>query len=230
MAASTPRWSSKLSIYVCSFHCWKAYLLFAVLCFNVPAPGQLGGFGCPMRGSPQIRQGDTIASTGGRFDSSRGGGKKHGALDLNGMLGDTVFASLGGRAAVAQKAWGAMGNTVILDHGSGAYTVYGHLNDITIQEGATVKTGGQIGTVGYTGNASALESAKLPPHLHFALIQAGQSGLADEGKPLRKMKDWADYWQSLGADLTGAVNPGLFVAAGKKCWNGSTTVGAPREK
>ena len=208
-----------------------AQLILSLLGIAVePGYSQLGGFGCPMKGSPQIRQGDSVASSGGRFDSQRGSGKKHGALDLNGRVGDPVYASLDGRAAVAQVGWGQMGNTVIIDHGSGAYTVYGHLNSIVIAEGAILKKGDQLGTVGYTGNASALKDAGLPAHLHFALIQAGKSGLADAGKPLTAMKQWGDYWQSLGADLTGAVNPGLFIPSDAACWAGSTTVNAPGEK
>lgn len=182
-----------------------------------------------MKGSPQIRQGDNVAASGGRFDSQRAAGKKHGALDLNGKLGDGVFASLAGRVAVADPNWGNMGSTVIIDHGSGAYTVYGHLDSVLVAEGSNVKTGEKIGTVGYTGNASGLKTAGLPPHLHFALIQAGKSGLADANKPLRQMKAWGDYWQSLGAELTGAVDPVLFMAAGANCWTGSTTMNAPNE-
>lgn len=75
-----------------------------------------------------------------------------------------------------------------------------------------------------------LSKGGLPPHLHFALIQAGHTGLAAVGKPLMKMKNCADFWQSLGADLTGAVNPGLFIANDPPCWTGSTTTGAPGEK
>ena len=182
-----------------------------------------------MDGAPRIRQGDSLAASGGRFDSSRGSGKKHGALDLNGQVGQVVYASLDGKVAVAQMGWGAMGNTVIIDHGAGAYTVYGHLNIISVTEGSHVNAGVKIGTVGYTGNASTLQTAGLPPHLHFALIQAGKSGLADTGKPLTKMKAWGDYWQSLGADLTGAVDPALFMSSDRACWTGSTTVNAPNE-
>jgi murein DD-endopeptidase MepM/ murein hydrolase activator NlpD len=205
-------------------------VFFAVSIHGFPAYSQLGGFGCPMKGSPQIRQGDKVAASGGRFDSQRGSGKKHGALDLNGKVGDPVYASLDGRAAVAQSGWGQMGNTVIIDHGSGAYTIYGHLDSITIAEGTNVKKGDKIGAVGYTGNASELQAAGLPPHLHFALIQAGHSRLADKEKPLRRMKEWGDYWQGLGADLTGPVNPGLFISSDAQCWTGSTTVNAPGEK
>lgn len=205
--------------------------LAASLCILVAidVSAQLGGFKCPLTGSPQIRQGDSVSPSGGRFDSNRGSGKKHGALDLNGRVGDPVFASLEGKVGVAQLNWGEMGNTVIIDHGAGAYTVYGHLDTVLVQEGASVQTGDNIGTVGYSGNAIALKSAGLPPHLHFAIIQAGKSGLADAGRPLRQMRAWGDYWHSLGADLTGAVNPALFVSADAHCWTGSPNVNAPGE-
>lgn len=205
-------------------------MLFVIAALKSMSIAQAGGFQCPMKGTPLIRQGDSVAASGGRFDSSRAGGKKHGALDLNGTLGDPVLASLDGKVAVADPAWGNMGGTVIIDHGSGAYTVYGHLDSVLVTEGKDVKTGDKIGTVGYTGNAQDLKKANLPPHLHFALIQAGKSGLANANQPLRQMKAWGDYWQSVfGADLTGAVDPALFMADGATCWSGSTTVNAPGE-
>ena len=120
-----------------------------------------------------------------------------------------------------------MGNTVIIDHGDGDYTIYGHLDQISAARGATSQ-GAKVGSVGYTGNAADLKAQGLPPHLHFALIKAGRSGLADAGKPLTRMKVWGDFWEELGADLNGAVNPGLFMSS--SCWSGSTTVGAPGEK
>ena len=208
-------------------YCAAMLVLTVFICHDSVA--QLGGFRCPMDGAPQIQQGDSLAASGGRFDSSRGSDKKHGALDLNGRVGQIVYASLDGKVAIAQMGWGAMGNTVIIDHGSGAYTVYGHLNTISVTEGSRVNAGIKIGTVGYSGNASALQAAGLPPHLHFALIQAGKSGLADANKPLTKMRAWGDYWRSLGADLTGAVDPALFMTTDRECWTGSTTVNAPNE-
>jgi murein DD-endopeptidase MepM/ murein hydrolase activator NlpD len=202
-------------------------LLFTI--FESTSSAQLGDFKCPMTGSPPIRQGDSVAPSGGRFDSPRAGGKKHGALDLNGKLGDAVFASMEGMVAVADPKWDKMGGTVIIDHGSGAYTVYGHLDSVLVKEGVRVKVGDKIGTVGYTGNAEDLKTAGLPPHLHFALIQAGKSGVANANKPLRQMKAWADYWQGFGADLTGPVDPALFMQADANCWTGSTTMNAPGE-
>src|ERR1700680_4338183 len=125
-----------------------------------------------MRGVPQIRQGDSVARSGGRFDSSRDQGKKHGALDLNGTLGQPVFAARAGRVAIADTTWGPMGAAVIIDHGEGDSTAYGHLNSVLVSLGP-VKQAHQIGTVGYSGNASELKAAGLPPHLHFAILKAG---------------------------------------------------------
>lgn len=205
---------------------WAVLTTFAA----VSAHAQLGGFACPLNGTPPIRQGDSEATEGGRFDSKRGADGTHGALDLNSTEGAIVKAALGGKASVANPAWGALGGAVIIDHGAGAYTIYGHLGSVKISEGTQVQQGQVIGTVGYTGNASALKAKGLPPHLHFALIQAGQTGLADKDKPLRQMKDWGDMWKRvLDAQLTGPVNPGLFMGSAK-CWSGSTTRGAPGEK
>jgi murein DD-endopeptidase MepM/ murein hydrolase activator NlpD len=201
-------------------------LVFATIPLLFVPAGHAQDYACPMPGSPQIRQGDAVAPSGGRFDSSREGGKKHGALDLNAHVGDPVYAARDGRVAIAEKDWGKMGNTVIIDHGDGDYTVYGHLDTIAVSPGQVSK-GAKVGTVGYSGNAVELKNLGLAAHLHFALIKAGKSGLADAGKPLTHMKQWGDYWQSLGADLNGPVNPGLFMDP--SCWTGSTRVGAPGE-
>jgi murein DD-endopeptidase MepM/ murein hydrolase activator NlpD len=151
-------------------------LMVLTLCITSFAFGQLGGFGCPLDGQPTIRQGDAVAASGGRFDSSRGQGKRHGALDLNGAVGNTVYASLAGRVAVAQNNWGAMGNTVIIDHGSGAYTVYGHLDSILASEGNQVAKHAKIGTVGYSGNAGELKSKGLPPTFISHLFRRERAG------------------------------------------------------
>lgn len=207
----------------------KAILGLALFAAAMQAPAQLGGFGCPLDGKPAIRQGDSEAKEGGRFNSNRGAGNSHGGLDLNSKEGTPVKAALDGKASVADPDWGHMGGTVIIDHGEGAYTVYGHMASVKVAEGKQVTKGQVIGTVGYTGNAASLKAKGLPPHLHFALIQAGQTGLADKDKPMREMKNWGDMWKKvLDAQLTGPVNPGLFMG-NADCWTGSTTVGAPGE-
>jgi murein DD-endopeptidase MepM/ murein hydrolase activator NlpD len=192
-----------------------------------PSPAtQSPEYVCPLHGSPQIRPGDAVAHSGGRFDSSRDGGRKHGALDLNSTEGAPVRSARAGIVAVSADDWGPFGTTVILDHGDGMYTVYAHLSDRAVQEHDSVSAGRQIGSVGYTGNAAALRAKGLPPHLHFAMIRATRSGLAEPGEPLRRMRDLDDTWEELGGEFTGPVNPGLYMPS--TCWTGSTTSGAPR--
>jgi murein DD-endopeptidase MepM/ murein hydrolase activator NlpD len=180
---------------------------------------QSSDYVCPLKGSPQIRPGDAVASSGGGFDATRNGGRQHGALDLNSTEGASVFAVYGGLAAVSADGWGPFGSTIILDHGDGTYSVYAHLSDRTVQEGDSVTAGKQIGSVGYTGNAAALKAKGLPPHLHFAMIQATKSGLAGPGGALRRMRNLDDSWESLGAEFTGPVNPEGYMPS--SCWSGS---------
>jgi murein DD-endopeptidase MepM/ murein hydrolase activator NlpD len=166
---------------------------------------------CPLKGSPQIRPGDAVAGSGGGFDATRGGGRQHGALDLNSTEGAPVYAAHGGIAALSADGWGPFGSTIILDHGDGTYTLYAHLSARTVHENDSVSAGEQIGSVGYSGNAAPLQAKGLPPHLHFAVIQATKSGLAGPGGPLRRMRTLDDSWESPGAEFTGPVNPAGYL-------------------
>ena len=183
------------------------------------AAAQSSDYVCPLKGSPQIRPPDAVASSGGGFDASRSGGRRHAALDLNSTEGASVFAVHGGTVALSAGAWGPFGSTIILDHGDGTYSLYAHLSERSVHEGDSVAAGQPIGGVGYTGNAAALKAKGLPPHLHFALIQATKSGLAGAGGPLRRMRNLDDSWESLGAEFTGPVNPEGYLPS--SCWTGS---------
>jgi len=182
------------------------FRLFVFVALVQISEAQLGGFQCPMKGSPQIRQGDNVAASGGRFDSQRAAGKKAWCTRLEWQARRWSLRFIGRQSGRCGSELGQHGEHSDYRSWSGAYTVYGHLDSCWSLRVRTFKTGEKIGTVGYTGNASGLKTAGLPPHLHFALIQAGKSGLADANKPLRQMKAWGDYWQSLGAELTGAVD------------------------
>ena len=190
---------------------------------------QQGDYHCPLAGSPAIRGSDTIATTGGRFDSGRGNGHKHGARDLNSSEGTDVFSVRSGRAAVAANGWGVLGNAVIVDHGDGEYAVYAHLNSVAVSPGADVKAGDKLGTVGYTGNAAPLRTAGLPPHLHFALIRGGNAGLADANGPLQQLRNGSDAWQSLDVDGIDPIDPETVMPS--SCWAGKTSgaTGAKKE-
>jgi murein DD-endopeptidase MepM/ murein hydrolase activator NlpD len=84
----------------------------------------------------------------------------HTGEDFPAPAGTPVRAAQRGRVVLAEELYFA-GNTVILDHGLGLYTLYAHLQSITAEPGAVVEAGAVIGTVGATGRVTG-------PHLHWA--------------------------------------------------------------
>ncbi len=91
----------------------------------------------------------------------------HRAIDIAGRVGAAVSAADGGFVTTAGGGWnGGYGNEIIIDHGNGFSTLYGHLNSIFVSAGETVSAGQQIGTMGNTGNSTG-------PHLHFEVIYQG---------------------------------------------------------
>ncbi|MGN0537869.1 MAG: murein hydrolase activator EnvC family protein [Acutalibacteraceae bacterium] len=108
------------------------------------------------------------------FDENRGA-NNHGALDIadGSIYGAAVVAAQSGVVFSAYNGCthdygknsscgcgGGYGNYVMIDHGNGKVTVYGHLCDVVISIGDTVEAGQVIGYVGSTGYSTG-------PHLHF---------------------------------------------------------------
>ncbi|WP_081826554.1 M23 family metallopeptidase [Persephonella sp. KM09-Lau-8] len=85
----------------------------------------------------------------------------HWGTDFKAPRGEPVFASLTGKVALARELY-YTGNTVIIDHGLGLFTLYAHLSKISVKEGQIVKGGQIIGKVGSTGRSTG-------PHLHFGV-------------------------------------------------------------
>ncbi len=85
--------------------------------------------------------------------------KNHNGMDIAANMGTTVFAADGGKVVLAEW-YGGYGNCIMIDHGNGYKTLYGHLSYIGVSSGQTVKQGDSIGQVGSTGNSTG-------PHLHF---------------------------------------------------------------
>ncbi|MCS7213607.1 MAG: M23 family metallopeptidase [Candidatus Calescibacterium sp.] len=86
-------------------------------------------------------------------------GAIHRGIDISAHKGEKVYASNSGIVVVARK-FILEGNLIVINHGTGIYTIYAHLKDMVVGEGDFVKKGQLIGYVGNTGRSTG-------PHLHF---------------------------------------------------------------
>lgn len=114
-----------------------------------------GGFRLPLDG----------VETGGNFGRRRilngQPGSPHSGVDFPALAGTPVHAAQRGRVALAEELFFS-GNTVVLDHGLGIYTFYGHLESIAVRAGDLVEPGAELGKAGATGRVTG-------PHLHWGL-------------------------------------------------------------
>ena len=86
-------------------------------------------------------------------------GRMHEGIDLGAGMGTPIYAATAG--TVIHAGWlGGYGNLVVLDHGGGVSTAYGHQSSIAVSVGQRVSQGQVIGYVGSTGHSTG-------PHLHF---------------------------------------------------------------
>ena len=103
--------------------------------------------------------GAVSAGFGERIDPLNGEGAFHSGMDIAAPTGTEVMASADGMVLSAGPEAG-YGNAILLDHGNGMTTKYGHLSEIDIVVGQEVKRGQIIGAVGSTGRTTG-------PHLHY---------------------------------------------------------------
>jgi murein DD-endopeptidase MepM/ murein hydrolase activator NlpD len=98
---------------------------------------------------------------GYRIDPIKHINKLHKGIDIPAPKGTTIVAAESGTVLIASQVNG-YGNTVVIDHGGGLWTWYGHIRDggIKVSEGQTVKRGQKIAEVGSTGDSTG-------NHLHF---------------------------------------------------------------
>jgi murein DD-endopeptidase MepM/ murein hydrolase activator NlpD len=108
-----------------------------------------------------------LSSTMGfRTDPLNGGSDFHPGLDIAGERGQPVYATADGRVTQSGSQ-GAYGNLIVLDHGFGLITKYGHLSSYLVKQGEGVKRGQVIGRVGNTGRATGY-------HLHYEVLANGR--------------------------------------------------------
>lgn len=108
---------------------------------------------------PVVGEVEFTSGFGVRTDPFLGRPAMHTGLDFRAATGDPVRATANGK--VASSGWaGGYGRMVEIDHGNGLSTRYGHLSEINVKVGDTVKIGQVIGAVGSTGRSTG-------PHLHY---------------------------------------------------------------
>ena len=102
---------------------------------------------------------DMSSTFGVRIDPFLGRPAFHTGIDFRGDIGEAVRAT--GSGTVIAAGWsGGYGRMVDIDHGNGLTTRYGHLADIVVQVGQSVKIGQVVGRMGSTGRSTG-------PHLHY---------------------------------------------------------------
>ena len=118
-----------------------------------------GSFGWPTPGYKRITSpyGPRTYTLNGRRVSSN-----HKGIDIGAPSGAKIVASNGGTVVTSAYNAGGYGNYVIIDHGGGKMTVYGHMSKRGVSVGQSVTKGQQIGKVGSTGRSTG-------PHLHFEI-------------------------------------------------------------
>jgi hypothetical protein len=102
----------------------------------------------------------------------------HLGFDLSDVANGPVSAANSGRVVWA-KDLGIYGNCVVIDHGYGLQSIYGHMQRIDVKEGDMVEKGGKIGIAGSTGLAEGV-------HVHF--------GMQIDGVQINPREWWDEHW------------------------------------
>jgi len=117
----------------------------------------------------------------------------HHGQDFSAPYGSEVFATGAGKVIEAGWNSGGFGNYVVIDHGYGYRTTYGHLSNIKVSKGMEVKRGDMIGLSGNSGTSSG-------PHLHYQIDLFGQ-----HKNPLEFFND--DLTEEEYLEMIEALNP-----------------------
>jgi murein DD-endopeptidase MepM/ murein hydrolase activator NlpD len=136
--------------------------LRAATATSAPKPLWDGVFHRQSRAAPMSSFGDRRTYTYGGEKIDR---QTHLGFDLASVARASVEATQNGVVVLAEPL-GIYGNTVVIDHGLGVFSLYGHLSTIAVKPGQSVRTAEIIGQSGETGLAGG-------DHLHFSILVRG---------------------------------------------------------
>ena len=119
-----------------------------------------GGLIWPCPASKRITSG-----FGNRKSPTKGASTYHEGIDIGAPTGSTVLAAAAGEVVISKYSYSA-GNYIMINHGSGIFTVYMHLSIRSVDVGQELSQGQKIGEVGSTGYSTG-------PHLHFGIRKNG---------------------------------------------------------
>ena len=128
---------------------------------QAPAPG-LDALDLAGQGLARPRFGPRVSPFTGRK-------QLHAGIDIAAASGTSIYAPARGRVSFAGRK-GPLGKTVVLDHGFGVKTVYGHTKEIHVKTGETVERGQEIAAIGSTGRSTG-------PHLHYVVEVNGKRAI-----------------------------------------------------
>jgi len=150
--------------------------VYSLIKYGYPVTGEGGGFDgadAPFVGadgfcSPVGASWRSIVTSefGGRLDPITGQRDGHTGMDLGVPTGTPIRAALGGTVTLSRYN-GSYGNCVMIDHGNGLVTLYGHNSRLLVRAGQTVQAGDVVSLSGATGRVTG-------PHLHFEVRVNGQ--------------------------------------------------------
>ena len=142
---------------------WETYLTANDDVPELPAlggPAAMVGRAAAARGALALpARGPVTSSFGPRVHPVTGAQRLHAGLDIGAASGVPVVAAAPGTVSFAGDV-GGYGRTVMVDHGGGVTTLYGHQSSLDVSTGDRVSAGARLGRVGATGVATG-------PHLHF---------------------------------------------------------------
>lgn len=127
-----------------------------------------GGYVMPSYGGGMIWpiSGPITSEFGWRTHPIFGSARFHSGIDIGGDYGLPIHAAAGG--VVIESGWiGGYGNTIMIEHGSGIVTLYGHNESLAVGVGQQVNQGDVIAYCGSTGNSTG-------PHCHFEVRVGGE--------------------------------------------------------